>query len=324
MPGERIACVRLAQPAFARACADALRRASAGKPMSALHATVFVNGTITTADDAVVPVFDHGFLYGEGVYETMRTYKGVPFLFAPHMARMRHSASLMALDVPYTNGQMLEHIKATTDAFTKQYGAVRETYIRVLLTRGVGGLTYSLDACPTPTLVIIVKPFPAPPEDTFTKGIQVSLVSIRRNHPEALNPAIKSNNLLNNALAMQEALRRGATEALMLNQAGYVVECSQSNFFIVKNGRLRTAPLGAGLLPGITREWVMGLARDMAIGVDETDFTPDDVYSADEAFITGTTREVTPVVAVDTHTIGTGAPGPITLRLLAEFRRRTG
>ncbi len=291
--------------------------------MASLQAAVFVNGTITKADDAVVPVFDHGFLYGEGVYETLRTYRGVPFLFAPHMARLRHSASLMALDVPYTNDQMAVHVRQTTDGYVQHFGAVTDTYIRILLTRGVGGLTYSLDACPTPTLVIIVKPFPSPAEHTFTKGIRVSLVSIRRNHPNALNPAIKSNNLLNNALAMQEALRHGADEALMLNQSGHVVECSQSNFFIVKNGRLQTAPLEAGLLPGITREYVIRLARDLGVGVDERDYTPAEVEAADEAFITGTTREVTPVIAVDDHVISTGAPGPITVRLLDEFRRRT-
>ncbi|HUR19782.1 MAG TPA: aminotransferase class IV [Vicinamibacterales bacterium] len=291
--------------------------------MASLNAAVFVNGTITRADDAVVPVFDHGFLYGEGVYETLRTYRGAPFLFAPHMARLRHSASLMALEVPYTNDQLAADIQKTTDAYVQHFGPVTETYIRILLTRGVGGLTYSLDACPTPTLVIIIKPFPQPAEQTFTKGIRVSLVSIRRNHPEALNPAIKSNNLLNNALAMQEALRRGAEEALMQNQSGHIVECSQSNFFIVKNGRLRTAPLDAGLLPGITREFVIGLARELGLSVDETNYTPEDVKAADEAFITGTTREVTPVVAVDAETIGGGTPGPVTMQLLSEFRLQT-
>jgi len=291
--------------------------------MSFLQATVFVNGTITKAADAVVPVFDHGFLYGEGVYETLRTYRGVPFLFAPHMARLRHSASLMALEVPYTNDQMAAHVRETTEGYVQHFGAVTDTYIRILLTRGVGGLTYSPDACPKPTLVIIVKPFPFPAEHTFTKGIRVALVSIRRNHREALNPAIKSNNLLNNALAMQEALRHGADEALMLNQSGHVVECSQSNFFIVKGGRLRTAPIEAGLLPGITRDFVIGLARDIGVGVDQTDYSPADVEAADEAFITGTTREVTPVVAVDDHVVGKGTPGPITVRLLHEFRRRT-
>ena len=294
------------------------------RDMSSLQAAVFVNGTITRAQDAVVPVFDHGFLYGEGVYETLRTYRGEPFLFGPHMDRLRRSAGLMALDVPYTDDQMAAHIRDTTRGYTDHFGAVADTYIRILLTRGVGGLTYNPEACPAPTLVIIVKPFPAPPEHTFTHGIRVSLVSIRRNHPDALNPAIKSNNLLNNALAMQEALRHGADEALMMNQDGAIVECSQSNFFIVTQGRLRTAPLASGLLPGVTRAWVIDIARDLGIETDESDFTPADVFGADEAFITGTTREVTPVVAVDTHVIGTGAPGPLTASLLAEFRRRTG
>ena len=291
---------------------------------SPLNAVVYVNGTITRAEEAVVPVFDHGFLYGEGVYETLRTYGGQPFLFGPHMTRLRHSATLMRLAVPYTDDQMAAHIRDTTAAFTGLIGPVSETYIRILLTRGVGPLTYRPDACPTPTLVIIIKPFPAPAERTFTEGIRVSLVSVRRNHPDALNPAIKSNNLLNNALAMQEALRDGSDEALMVNQAGAVVECSQSNFFIVKDGRLTTAPLAAGLLPGITRAWVIDLARDLGVPTREIDYRPADVLAADEAFITGTTREVTPVVMVDDATVGSGAPGSITRSLLAEFRRRTG
>lgn len=290
---------------------------------SPLNAVVYVNGAITRAEDAVVPVFDHGFLYGEGVYETLRTYGGQPFLFGPHMARLRNSASLMQLAVPYSDGQMAAHIEETTAAYTRLCGPVAETYIRILLTRGVGPLTYHPDACPTPTLVIILKPFPAPAEETFTTGIRVSLVSVRRNHPDALNPAIKSNNLLNNALAMQEALRGGSDEALMVNQAGAVVECSQSNFFIVNDGRLQTAPLAAGLLPGITRAWVIDLARDLGIQTVEADYTPADVFTADEAFITGTTREVTPVVMVDSTKIGAGVPGPVARRLLAEFRRRT-
>ncbi len=291
--------------------------------MSSLHAVVYVNGTITRAEEAVVPVFDHGFLYGEGVYETLRTYGRQPFLFGPHMDRLRRSAGLLGLDVPYTDETMATHIRETVEGCAILIGPIDEAYIRILLTRGVGALTYNPAACPTPTLVIIVKPFPAPPEWMFSKGIMVSLVSVRRNHPSALNPAIKSNNLLNNALAMQEALRHGAEEALMQNQDNVVVECSQSNFFIVNQGRLKTTPVEAGLLPGITRQWVIDLARALGIGVDEANVTPADVLTADEAFITGTTREVTPVVAVDDHAIGDGSPGPISRRLLAEFRRRT-
>ena len=283
-----------------------------------MNATVYVNGKITDAASAAVPVFDHGFLYGEGVYETLRTYGRQPFLFERHMTRLRRSASLMALDVPFSDEDLRERIERTMAA----HHDLDEAYIRILLTRGVGELTYNPAATPTPTLVIIVKPFPVPAERTFTEGIKLSLVSVRRNHPSALNPMIKSNNLLNNALAMQEALTRGADEALMLNQSGEIVECSQSNFFIVCGGTLHTAPLSAGLLPGITREFVIGLAQDLGIPVQEEPLTPEDLPAADEAFISGTTREVTPVVAVDDKAIGRGKPGEVTLRLLATFRER--
>jgi branched-chain amino acid aminotransferase len=283
-----------------------------------MTATVFVNGAIADAASAVVPAFDHGFLYGEGVYETLRTYGRSPFFFDRHMRRLRQSASLMALPVPFTDGELLDAVRRTMAA----HAGLDEAYIRILLTRGVGELTYNPAACPRPTLVIIVKPFPAPPERTFTEGIRVSLVSVRRNHPQALNPMIKSNNLLNNALAMQEAISRGADEALMQNHDGEIVECSQSNFFVVRAGELLTPPLSAGLLPGITREFVLEIARDLGIPARETRLVPGDLATASEAFITGTTREVTPVVAVDDRTIGGGQPGPVSIRLLAEFRTR--
>ena len=285
-----------------------------------MNATVYVNGVISDAASARVPAFDHGFLYGEGVYETLRTYRQEPFLFDRHMRRLRASASLMALPVPQTDADMLAAVRKTMAA----HANLGEAYIRILLTRGVGELTYNPAATPTPTLVIIVKPFPAPPERTFTDGIRVSLVAVRRNHPQALNPMIKSNNLLNNALAMQEALRRGAEEALMQNHDGDIVECSQSNFFIVSGNEVRTPPLAAGLLPGITRELVLELAARAGYTARETRVTADDLKTASEAFITGTTREITPVVAVDDLTIGSGKPGPITQRLLAVFRERVG
>jgi branched-chain amino acid aminotransferase len=285
-----------------------------------MNATVYVNGVISDAASARVPAFDHGFLYGEGVYETLRTYRQDPFAFDRHMRRLRASASLMDLPVPYTDAEMLAAVQRTMAA----HPDLGEAYIRILLTRGVGELSYNPSACPTPTLVIIVKPFPAPPERTFTDGIRVSLVAVRRNHPQALNPMIKSNNLLNNALAMQEALRTGADEALMQNQDGDIVECSQSNFFIVKGEEVRTPPLAAGLLPGITRELVLELAASAGYAARETRVTPDDLRTASEAFITGTTREITPVVAVDDLMIGSGKPGPVTRRLLSLFRERVG
>ena len=283
-----------------------------------MDATVSVNGRITDAAHASISVFDHGFLYGEGIYETLRTYRGVPFLYDAHLKRLRQSAALMALPVPFEDAALLADIRKTMAA----HAGLAEAYIRVLLTRGVGELSYNLSATPAPTVVIIVKPFTPPAEKTFTEGIRLSLVRVRRNHPLALNPMIKSNNLLNNALAMQEALGTGAEEALMRNQAGEIVECSQSNFFVVRNGAVLTPPLTAGLLPGITREFVMDLAAELGLSAREERLTPDDLGRAAEAFITGTTREVTPVVRVDDLKIGTGAPGEITRRLLALFRTR--
>jgi len=173
-----------------------------------MSAVVYVNGTISDAATASIPVFDHGFLYGEGVYETLRTSHLAPFLFDRHMRRLRHSASLMALPVPFSDAEFLSRVRDTMAA----HPAPDEKYIRILLTRGVGELSYQLEATPTPTLVIIVKPMPAIPETAFTEGIRLATVSIRRNHPQALNPMIKSNNLLNNALAMQEALRAERTK----------------------------------------------------------------------------------------------------------------
>jgi branched-chain amino acid aminotransferase len=294
-----------------------------------MRAVVYVNGIVTEAGDAVVPVYDHGFLYGEGVYETLRTYSREPFLFDRHFARLTRSAAQMALDVPFSGDELLARVRATMKAADgpalEVAGSVRtasDAYIRVLLTRGVGELTYSLAACPVPTLVIIVKPYVAPPERTFTEGIRISLVGIRRNHPAALNPMIKSNNLLNNALAMQEALRRGGEEALMRNQSGEIVECSQSNVFIVRHGVLMTPPLEAGLLPGITREFVLELAAALGLEAREAPISPAELLAADEVFLTGTNREVTPVVHVDETRIAQGRPGPLTTRLQAAFRDR--
>ena len=294
-----------------------------------MGAVVWINGRLARGDEAVVSVFDHGFLYGEGVYETLRTYAGDPFLFARHLRRLRRSAEMMSLPVPFSDAELLGRVRETIEAHNGQRGqdprseADGEKYIRIVLTRGVGELSYRLDACPAPTLVVIVKALEAPPDDSFSEGVTVALVDVRRNHPQALNPMIKSNNLLNVALAMQEAYRRGAEEALMRNHAGEIVECSQSNFFLVRGGRVMTPPLSAGLLPGITREFVLELASDLGIPASEARLLPDDLASADEAFLTGTTREVTPIVRVDDRPIGAGQPGPITKRLLQAYRERT-
>jgi branched-chain amino acid aminotransferase len=284
-----------------------------------MAATVNVNGRISGERDAAISVFDHGFLYGEGVYETMRTYNSRPFLYDRHMRRLRRSAQMIVLDVPFSDDELADRIGQTMVAGGLEG---REAYIRVLLTRGIGELTYDPQATPVPSVVIIVKPHVDPPPEAFERGVKVCLSPILRNHPHSLNPMIKSNNLLNNALAMQEALRRGGSEAIMRNHRGELSECSQSNLFIVKNGALLTPPLDAGLLPGITREFVMEIARDLGVDARERTLRDDELFGADECFLTSTTKELLPIVQVDERRIGSGSPGPVTRKLLAAFRGR--
>jgi branched-chain amino acid aminotransferase len=284
---------------------------------------VYVNGTITSADTAVIPVYDHGFLYGEGVYETLRTYNRVPFLYDRHVKRLRESANYIQLRVPFDDRTLLQRIVETIDAALKDAdGHAAEAYVRVLLTRGVGELTYDINATPDPSLVIIVKPLEEPPARVFNDGIKLSLVPILRNHPDSVNPIIKSNNLLNNALAMQEAHRRGAEEALMCNYRGELSECSQSNFFIVRNRVALTPVSEAGLLEGVTRAFLFEVGRDVGVEVRDATLHPGDLDTADEAFITSTTRELSPVVRIDDRVIGDGRPGPVFKALLAGYRKR--
>jgi len=283
-----------------------------------IRGAVYVNGTITRAEDAVIPVYDHGFLYGEGVYETLRTYNLVPFLFERHARRLRESAGYLELDVPFSDDQLLKWIYDTMTAA----GDIGDAYVRVLLTRGVGELTYDVKATPVPSLVIIAKPLDEPSARTFTDGIRVALVPILRNHPGSVNPIIKSNNLLNNALAMQEANRRGAEEGLMCNYRGELSECSQSNFFMIRDGVALTPKSQAGLLEGITRSFLFDVGRDVGVEVRDETLFPKDLESADEAFITSTTRELSPVTRIDDRPVGSGKPGPITMRLLEGYRKR--
>lgn len=287
-----------------------------------MAAVVNVNGRVSGEKDAAISVFDHGFLYGEGVYETMRTYNGRPFLFDRHLRRLRKSAAMIQLAVPLTDREFAERIDRTVEAAVPNPGGSREWYIRILLTRGVGELTYDPAACPTPSVVIIVKPHVEPAAEVFEKGVRVALVDIVRNHPGSVNPLIKSNNLLNNALAMQEAFRRGAFEGIMRNYRGELSECTQSNLFLVKAGTALTPPLDAGLLAGITREFVFEVGDGIGVPVREQVLRDEDLFGADEAFLTSTTRELTPIVRVDDRTIGEGRPGPITKRLLAAFRAK--
>lgn len=287
-----------------------------------MQAMVNINGRIVDREHAVVSVFDHGFLYGEGVYEVLRTYDGVPFLFDRHMRRLRASASMLRLDVPISDAEIGARFRDTMTA--AGLGTPdQEAYIRILVTRGVGEITYDLAACPEPTIVVIAKPHVDAPASAYADGVAVSLVGILRNHPESVSPRIKSNNLLNNALGSQEAFRRGAFEGVMRNYRGEIAECTTSNIFIVKDGVALTPPLEAGLLAGITREFLFEVAREVGVPMREQVLHDADLLGADEAFLTSTTREIVPIVRVDERAIGAGRPGAITRQLLEAFRART-
>jgi branched-chain amino acid aminotransferase len=286
-----------------------------------MGATVNVNGRLFDQEHAVISVFDHGFLYGEGIYETLRTYRGEPFLFDRHMRRLRASASMLALEVPISNAEIAARFRDTMAAAALGPDG-REAYLRILITRGVGELTYDPAACPSPSIVVIAKPHVDLPDEAYARGVQVALVDIVRNHPGSVNPIIKSNNLLNNALAMQEAVRRGAFEGVMRNYRGELAECTTANLFVVKQGVALTPPIDAGLLAGITREFVFEVGAAAGIPVREAVLKDADLIDADEAFLTSTTREILPIVRVDDRAIASGQPGPITGALLTAFRSR--
>jgi branched-chain amino acid aminotransferase len=282
-----------------------------------MSAMVNVNGRISDEREAVISVFDHGFLYGEGIYETLRTYNGRLFLYDRHTRRLRNSARLIQLMIPFTDDDLARQICATIAA-TKLDG--KEAYVRMLVTRGVGELTYDLKATPKPSWVIIAKALVEPPAEIYERGCKVVLVDVVRNHPASVNPMIKNNNLMNQALAAQQAFERGAFDGVMRNYRGELTECATSNLFIVKNGIALTPPVECGLLPGITRELIFELGRDVGIEVREQVLRDDNLFDAGEAFLTSTTREVVPIVAVNERAIGNGKPGIVTRKLLKTLR----
>ncbi len=274
-----------------------------------------VNGIVTPVEEARVSVLDNGFTFGDSVYETLRTYGGRPFEWARHLRRLRASAGRLGFEIPQTNDQLLAQLEAVLER-----AANPESYIRLIVSRGVGDISYHFERVKGPTVVIAVKPHGAHPAWHYTEGIPVSLVSVRRNHRQALDPAIKSSNLLNNVLAVREAQSRGAEEAVLLNQKGEVAEGASTNVFVVRGGTLLTPLLETGILAGITREVVLELAEGLGIPRREQALVPEDLLSADEAFLTSTTREVVPIRTVDGRPLGRVQPGPVTQRILASFR----
>jgi branched-chain amino acid aminotransferase len=274
-----------------------------------------VNGDIFPAGEARVSVLDNGFTFGDSVYEVLRTYGGRPFEATRHLRRLRASARRLGIAIPATDSDLLAQVHALLDR-----AANRESYVRVIVTRGVGDSSYDFDAVVGPTVVMIVKELVPHPERHYSEGIRVAAVDVRRNHPRTVDPGIKSSNLLNNILAVREARDRGAEEPVLMNLEGQVAEGASTNVFLVKGGVLRTPPLDAGILPGITREVVCELALRLGIACRQEPLQLEDLLGADEAFLTSTTRDVVPVRQVDDTVVGEDAPGPLTRRLMEAFR----
>ena len=275
----------------------------------------YVNGKFLSRDDATISVFDHGFLYGDGVYETMRAYRGKIFFLSKHLARLKQSADAISLALPFSLDKIGE---ALNEAL--RVNKLNEAYLRLQISRGTGEIGLDPALCPAPTMVILTKPFKDYPPELYANGVTVAIVKTRRNHPLALDPAIKATNFLNNILAKIESLKTGAYEGIMLNWEGYVAEGTISNLFTVKKGVLHTPALETGILEGITRDLVLHLARIEKIPTREKLIRPKELIRADECFITNTTIEVLPVTAIDGHPVGTGKPGPITERLMNAYR----
>jgi branched-chain amino acid aminotransferase len=263
-------------------------------------------------------VFDHGLLYGDGVFEGIRAYNGRVFKLAEHIERLYASAHAILLKIPMSPREMIRVLVETC-----RRNRLRDGYIRLVVTRGVGSLGLSPYKCKKPSVIVIAGKIQLYPEEYYKRGLEIITVPTVRNLHSALNPAIKSLNYLNNVLAKIEAINGGCEEAVMLNAQGFVAECTGDNIFTIKNGHLATPPLSAGALYGITRGVVMELARENDLSVSETELTRYDLFNADECFLTGTGAEIIAVVKIDGRYIGKGKPGAITARLIKRYRELT-
>lgn len=280
---------------------------------------VYLDGKLVPQNEAKISVFDHGLLYGDGVFEGIRVYGGRVFLLDEHVERLYESARAIRLTIPMTPDEMNAAVEKTVAA-----NEIGEGYVRLVVTRGAGGLGLDIRKTSNPQVIIIADDITLYPEETYSDGLKLVTASTIRNHSAALSPRIKSLNYLNNILARIEGADAGCVEALMLNHKGEVAECTGDNIFLVKRGVLSTPPADAGILEGITRNTVIRLARTAGIEVREAVMTRHDIYVADECFLTGTAAEIVPVVSLDGRLIGTGRPGPMTGQLLKQFRTLTG
>ena len=280
---------------------------------------IYLNGEIVPEDQAQISVFDHGYLYGDGIFEGIRAYNGRVFMLDQHIKRLYQSAKTIMLDIPLNKKEMEAAILKTIRA-----NDLQDAYIRVVVSRGVGDLGLDPRKCPEPTIVIIASAIQLYPEELYETGLKLVTVPTRRNGPEMVNPRIKSLNYLNNIMARIEANQQGAPEAIILNSDGYVAECTGDNIFIIEENKLYTPPKYAGILKGTKREVVLEIAAEMGLEIKEELFTRHDLFNAEECFLSGTAAEVIPVVEVDGRTIADGSVGQRTKDLIAKFREIAG
>jgi branched-chain amino acid aminotransferase len=279
---------------------------------------IYIDGKYYDQKSAKISVFDHGLLYGDGIFEGIRAYHGRVFKLAEHVERLFYSAKAILLKIPLTPEQVMRIVVETC-----RKNKLRDGYIRLVVTRGAGTLGLNPHKCAKPSVIVIADKIQLYPVELYHRGLDLITVPTTRNLHSALNPAIKSLNYLNNILAKIEALNGGCEEAIMLNAEGYVAERTGDNIFMVKSGQLLTPPLSAGALHGITRGVVMELARQNGMAVSEPNLTRYDLFNADECFLTGTGAEIIAVVKIDGRVIGSGKPGPVTEKLVAQYRQLT-
>jgi branched-chain amino acid aminotransferase len=278
---------------------------------------VYIDGKFYPKAEAKISVFDHGFLYGDGIFEGIRLYKGCVFRLDEHLERLEMSAKAICLNLPWSRQQIAEIVCESC-----RRNQLTDGYIRLVISRGFGDLGLSPKNCPTPSIICIADSIKLYPEEFYSTGMKIITAPTRRISPAALPPMIKSLNYLNNIMAKMEAQQHGFHECLMLNEQGYVSECTGDNVFLIHKGKMYTPASHSGALVGITRQVALEIANSLKIPTVETNLTRYDVWNADECFLTGTAAEVIPVIEVDARTIGTGKPGPITGKILAEFRKK--
>ena len=280
---------------------------------------IYIDGEYFDKKNAKISVFDHGLLYGDGIFEGIRFYEGRVFKLKEHIQRLFISAKAILLEIEMTHDEMEEAVCETI-----RKNGLTDGYVRLLVTRGVGTLGLSPFACDKSTVIIIADSISLYPDEKYKEGLKLITCSTRRTAPAALSPSVKSLNYLNNVMAKVEAIFADAEEGLMLNEQGFVAECTGDNIFVVRDGKIKTPPSSAGALPGITREVIFQIAENLGVRIEESQMTRYDIYAADECFLTGTAAEVIAAVSLDRRLIGNGKPGPITEKFIESFRNIVG